>query len=149
MRKMIRLMCLLLALMCLSAAAFAEDLRGWSKADGYVYLTLGEFPQTEGGYVEPILWRVLSVDAQKAYILSEYVLEARRIHGDYNEYANTWTQNIKGLEVTCFGNREGDASKIIWQSGDYCYSITAEGLGGDEDFGLNADDISSLINGIQ
>lgn len=99
MRKMIRLMCLFLALMCLSAAAFAEDLRGWNKADGYVYLTLGEFPQTEGGYVEPILWRVLSVDAQKAYILSEYVLEARRIHGDYNEYANKPThKKLPGFE---------------------------------------------------
>ena len=55
----------------------------------------------------------------------------------------------EAAEVTCFGNREGEATKTIWQSGDYYYSITAEGLGGDEDFGLNADDLSSLINGIQ
>ena len=89
MRKMIRMMCALLAMMSLFSAAFAaEELRGWNKTDGYVYLTLGEFPQTAGGYLEPILWRVLSADAEKVYILSEYVLEARRIHGDYNEYAN-------------------------------------------------------------
>lgn len=89
MRKMIRLMCMLLAMMCLCPDAMAaEELRGYDKDAGYVYLTLGEFPQTEAGYVEPILWRVLSVDEEKVYILSEYVLEARRIHGDYKEYAN-------------------------------------------------------------
>lgn len=71
------------------------------------------------------------------------------ISGDYGEYANTWTQNIKGLEVTCFGNREGDATKTIWQADDVFYSITVEGLGGDTDYGLSADDLSSLINGIQ
>ena len=96
MRKMIRMMCALLAMMSLFSAAFAaEELRGWNKTDGYVYLTLGEFPQTAGGYLEPILWRVLSADAEKAYILSEYVLEARRIHGDYNEYANKATNKKK------------------------------------------------------
>ena len=71
------------------------------------------------------------------------------ISGDYNEYANTWTQNIKGLEVTCFGNREGDATKTIWTVDDTCYSITAYGLGGDTDYGLSPDDLNSLINGIQ
>jgi len=100
MRKMIRMMSALLAMMCMISAAFAaEELRGWNKTDGYVYLTLGEFPQTAGGYVEPILWRVLSADEEKVYILSEYVLEARRIHGDYNEYANKPThKKIPGFE---------------------------------------------------
>lgn len=71
------------------------------------------------------------------------------ISGDYNEYAHEWTQNIKGLEVRCFGNREGEATKTIWTLDDYCYAILAYGDGGDEDYGLNADDLSSLINGIQ
>jgi len=71
------------------------------------------------------------------------------ISGDYTEYAHKWTQNIKGLEVTCYGNNEGDATKTIWQSGDTCYSIVVAGLGGETDFGLSADDLNSLINGIQ
>ena len=71
------------------------------------------------------------------------------ISGDYNQYAHTWKQNIKGLEVTCFGNREGEATKIIWQVDDTCFAILAYGAGGDDDFGLNPDDINSLINGIQ
>ena len=71
------------------------------------------------------------------------------ISGDYTDYANTWTQDVNGIEVTCFGNREGDASKSIWTVGDMCFSIVAEGLGGDEDFGLNADRLTEMVNSIQ
>lgn len=88
MQRLYRILALLLALL-LAPSAMAEDtLRGYDKKLGYVYLTLGTFPQTAEGGVEPILWRVLQVEDGRAYILSEYVLEARRIHGDYNEYAN-------------------------------------------------------------
>ena len=89
MQRLYRIFALLLALLLLVPSAMAEDtLRGYDKKQGYVYLTLGTFPQTAEGGVEPILWRVLQVEDGRAYILSEYVLEARRIHGDYNEYAN-------------------------------------------------------------
>jgi hypothetical protein len=71
------------------------------------------------------------------------------ISGDYSEYKYDWTQNIKGLEVKCFGNREGDATKTIWSVDDMDYSITVQGLGGDTDYGLSPDDLNSLINGIQ
>ena len=71
------------------------------------------------------------------------------ISGDYTEYANTWTEDINGIEVTCFGNREGDASKSIWTVGDMYFSIVAEGLGGDEDFGLNAERLTAMVNSIQ
>ena len=71
------------------------------------------------------------------------------ISGDYNEYANTWTQNIKGLEIRCFGNREGEATKTIWTVEDDSYAILAYGLGGDTDYGLTADDLNSLINAFQ
>ena len=36
----------------------------------------------------PILWRVVTVEDGRGYLLSEYVLEARRIHGAYKEFAN-------------------------------------------------------------
>lgn len=85
-----RLLALLMTLALLIPAAMAEEpaLRGYDKKEGYVYLTFGTFPQTEAGDVLPILWRVLQVEDGRAYILSEYVLEARRIHGDYKQYAN-------------------------------------------------------------
>lgn len=83
------LVCLLLVCLCLSsAAAETPALRGYDKSLGYVYLNLGTFPQTADGQVQPILWRVLNVDNGQAYILSEYVLEARCIHSDYYAYAH-------------------------------------------------------------
>ena len=71
------------------------------------------------------------------------------ISGDYTEYANTWTEDVNGIEVTCFGNREGDASKSIWTVDDMYFSIVAEGLGGDEDFGLNAERLTAMVSSIQ
>ena len=71
-----------------AATASGEDgLRGYTKEDGYVYLHLGCYPQTADGGVEPILWRVLTMDDEKAYLLSEYILFARALHNNRNEYA--------------------------------------------------------------
>ena len=101
MRKLIRFVCILIAMLCLLPCAFAEEsgdaapLRGYDKKEGYVYLTLGTFPQTKEGDELPILWRVLSVEEGHALILSEYILEARPLHGDYKEYANKPTHKTK------------------------------------------------------
>ena len=82
-----RILCLLLAALLLTASALAEgELRGYTAADGYVYVALGRYPQTAEGGVEPILWRVLTVDGEKAYLCSEYVLFARPMHPDYTAY---------------------------------------------------------------
>lgn len=114
-------------------------------------ISLGEVKLTEARYMEGLAEAVVEFPAVEMTIRkgNASVAQDGDISGDYNEYANTWTQNIKGLEVTCFGNREGDATKTIWQVDDTCYSITAYGLGGDTDYGLSPDDLNSLINGIQ
>lgn len=91
MRNLIRLLALAMALMLMIPAAMAEEIRGYDKKEGYVYLTFGTFPQTAEGGVEPILWRVLQVKDGRAYILTEKVIEKRRVHGDYDEYANAPT----------------------------------------------------------
>ena len=98
MRRLRRIAALLLMLCLLLPTALAEDtLRGYDKKEGYVYVTLGSFPQTEAGDELPIVWRVLQVKDDRAYILSEYVLEARRIHGDYKQYANKPTAKYPGF----------------------------------------------------
>jgi len=89
-RKWGRLLALAAALVLLFTCASAEDaLRGYSKEDGYVYLRLGRYPQTADGGVEPILWRVLTTDDEKAYLLSEYILFARAMHTNRGEYAKS------------------------------------------------------------
>ena len=54
-----------------------------------------------------------------------------------------------GVDVTCSGNREGEATKTIWTAGDYSFCILVQGLGGDDDYGLGADDLAILVGGIQ
>ncbi len=91
-----RLFSVLLTMLLLLTTALAEDaLRGYDAKNGYVYVTLGQCPQTEEGGTLPILWRVLAVEEDRALLLSEYVLEARPIHSDYKEYANKPTNKKK------------------------------------------------------
>ena len=120
MRKLLRFVCILLTIMCLTPVYADETgdnislLRGWNKQDGYEYLTLGTFPQTKEGAELPILWRVLTVEGDKALILSEYVLEARPLHSDYKEYANKPTNK-----------------KNPGFNGDYTQTDMAQYLGGE------------------
>ena len=115
-------------------------------------ISLGEVKVSEYRYMEGIAEAYIMFPAVDMTIRKgskEVEIAEGDISGDYNEYKYDWTQNIKGLEVKCFGNREGEATKTIWSVDDVDYSITAYGMGGDEDYGLSPDDLNSLINGIQ
>lgn len=113
-------------------------------------LSLGDVTNAEYHYKEGCAQAYYGVAAVDLYV-------NKGLHSVYNgdvsedttKYAHEWTQNIKGLEVTCYGNRDGEATKTIWSLEDYDYAILAYGAGGDTDFGLSADDVSSLINSIQ
>ena len=134
----------------LAAAAEGAGLDGFSIPEE-AEISLGEVKLSQARCMEGLAEAVVEYPAVEMTIRkgNASIAQDGDISGDYNEYANTWTQNIKGLEVTCFGNRKGDATKTIWQVDDTCYSITAFGLGGDTDYGLSPDDLNSLINGIQ
>lgn len=115
-------------------------------------ISLGTIKVDEYRYMDGIAEADIPIAAVEMTIRkgrADAAAESGDISGDYNTYAREWTQNIKGLEVKCFGNREGEATKTIWSLDDTLFSITAYGAGGDDDFGLSADDLSSLINGIQ
>lgn len=141
-----------------SEAASLEEAAAGAGLDGF---SIPEGAEISLGAIEPSVFRYMDGMAETKVEFPAVEMTIRKglaskadvgegdISGDYNEYANTWTQNIKGLEVTCFGNREGEATKTIWQVDDTCWSINVLGLGGDTDYGLSADDLSSLINGIQ
>lgn len=133
MRKLLCICCLTLAMLCLCACAFGEEtgeaigeesLRSYDPEKGYVYLTLGTFPQTREGARLPILWRVLSVDDQRALLLSEYVLEARRIHGNYKEYANKPTNK----KSPGFNGDFTQTEMSLYLRGEFTENFTAEEL---------------------
>lgn len=71
------------------------------------------------------------------------------ISGDYNEYKYSWEQDVDGVAVQCYGNREGEATKSIWSDDFYAYAILAYGAGGDTDYGLGADDVATLVSNIK
>ena len=134
----------------LAAAAEGAGLDGFDVAEGS-QISLGEIKGEHYRYMDGIAEITFPIAAVEMTIRKGTTAAAPDgdVSGDYNEYAHNWEQNIKGLTVQCFGNREGEATKTIWTSGDYSYAILAYGAGGDDDFGLSADDLNSLINGIQ
>ena len=134
----------------LAEAAEGAGLDGFSIPEG-AEISLGEVKLTEARFMEGLAEAYVAFPAVDLTIRKgkASIAQDGDLSGDYNNYENTWTQNIKGLEVTCFGNREGESTKTVWQVDDACYSITAYGMGGDTDYGLSPDDINSLINGIQ
>ena len=112
-------------------------------------LDLGELFERTYRCMDGIAEARLEYPASALTVRKGTYAEEGDISGDYTEYANTWTEDVNGIEVTCFGNREGDASKSIWTVDNMYFSIVAEGLGGDEDFGLNAERLAAMVSSIQ
>jgi len=112
-------------------------------------LDLGELFERTYRCMDGIAEARLEYPASALTVRKGTIAEEGDISGDYTEYANTWTQDVNGIEVTCFGNREGDAAKSIWTVDNMYFSIVAEGLGGDQDFGLNAERLAAMVSSIQ
>ena len=112
-------------------------------------LDLGELFERTYRCMDGIAEARLEYPASALTVRKGTIAEEGDISGDYTEYANTWTQDVNGIEVTCFGNREGDATKSIWTVDNMYFSIVAEGLGGDQDFGLNAERLTAMVSSIQ
>lgn len=71
------------------------------------------------------------------------------ISGDYNTYSHEWTEYIGDAAVACAGNREGDSTKTYWGDEGLAHSLVAEGLGGDEDFGLNLERLTAFVEAME
>ncbi len=78
MRKTLTMGVLILLLLCAPLCARAE-LRSYIKGSGYDYVTLGSYPYTADGKVQPVLWRVLKAEGGSALLLTEYVIDAKQI----------------------------------------------------------------------
>ena len=68
---------------------------------------------------------------------------------DENAYNYEWSREIGSTVVKCYGNRDGEATKTVWKAGDYSYALLAYGAGGDDDYGLPAEDLDALVEAIK
>ncbi len=74
-------LCLLLAALALQASAQVQLVGG-----GQQYITFGSYPTTAAGEKQPIVWRVLWADQSRAYLLSDKILDVKRVDGDQRNY---------------------------------------------------------------
>ena len=66
-----------LILLCLLLILPAQaEIHGYSKAQGYEYVLLGNYPYEADGTPRPVLWRVLEAENGQALLLTEYVIDA-------------------------------------------------------------------------
>ena len=135
--------------------ASADEAAKGAGIDGFAVV---EGARLSLGAIEPWTYRCMDgiaeadsyVGASKLCVRKGTAPDGSDIAGDYNEYPAQWTQNIKGLEVTCYGPSEEAAHKILWSANGYDYSILVIDQDDPQNFpGITADDVASLVNGIQ
>lgn len=68
------------------AVVMEVPLQGWTAQRSWQYVQFGRYPQDAGEAVQPIRWRVLDVQDGVAYLLSDQILDVKRIDGDQWNY---------------------------------------------------------------
>lgn len=69
----------LAALLLFAIPASAEEFRGYEKGSGYQYLLMGEYPFDRNETIQPVEWRILSVENGHAVLLNEYVIDTSQV----------------------------------------------------------------------
>ena len=87
-----------------SAKAAGPALRGYDKESGYIYVVLGQYPQTAEGEIRPILWRVLDTDDEKCILLSEYILFARCMNANLLAYRDEFKGDFAKTDLCIYLN---------------------------------------------
>ena len=107
MRRMLALLLTVALLIGVLPVVYAENtvLHGYAAARQYEYVTFGTYPTYADGMEAPILWRVLSADGDPAYLLTEYILEAKQLHYDYRAYESWETSDLYVYLNDTFKNR--------------------------------------------
>ena len=91
----------LLALLMLCAApAMAEDdeLRGYLRGHGWKFVSLGQYPYEKDGTVEPVVWRVLSIENNQALLYN--------VHIAGYDFGNRFNHNTKQVRRLLLHKRE-------------------------------------------
>lgn len=111
MKKMLAWIFILALLLPSALALDATEISGYSKANGYDYVTFGSYPTDADGGVQPILWRVLRTSSGEAYMLSEYILFPAPVHLDYDHYDGWENSDLFAYLNNEFLNEAFDAAQ--------------------------------------
>lgn len=125
-------------------AAVVAGFDGFSEGAGAI-TRLGDQYEVQYLATDGVSQAIIEYPASMLFVCKGNAADGTDVSGDDTAYAFTWNTTVGDVELTCSGNREGDAQKTIWTVGDYAYSITTLGLGGEEDFGINADDLALIV----
>lgn len=113
-------------------------------------LSLGTVKAEKISYMEGVARADVPIGAVDMWICKGLSsIDGGDVSFDQEEFKHRWTHNLKGMEVLCYGNRMGEATKTIWTINDYSYAIVAHGAGGDDDYGLSVEDLDTLLNAMQ
>ena len=131
-----------------AAAAKGAGLSGFSVLDDYK-LGNGDYNNPTFSYSDGTARAIYDAPASMLYICkaspsSSVPVTERKL----DDFPATWTQNIKGLEVTCYGPDQDKATFITWKIDDATYGATFQGLGGEE-MSMTPDEVQSVVSGIQ
>lgn len=80
------LICLLALLLVIPAMAEDVQLRGYVKGKGWQYVYFGEYPYERDGTPAPVLWRILSIEDDKALLLTEHVIDTQQVIFETNAW---------------------------------------------------------------
>ena len=69
----------LLVLFLLLLLPAQAEIQGYVKGQGYNYVYFGQYPYDRDGTVQPVLWRVLAVQDNKALMLTEYLIDTDQV----------------------------------------------------------------------
>ena len=106
-RTSVLLPLILVLLLAFIFPASAENaLNGYSSDTGYVYVQLGQYPQTAEGESRPVLWRVLAADEQKCILLSEYILFARCMNASLLDYRDEFKGDFARTDLCAYLNTD-------------------------------------------
>ena len=74
-----KILLLLAAIVLFAIPGNAEEIRGYERHGGYQYLQMGEYPFDRDETIQPVVWRILSVENGHAILLNEYVIDTSQV----------------------------------------------------------------------
>ena len=131
------------------AAAKGAGISGFSAADSVTIADI-TFKGPKFAYTDHVAQATYE-DASKARII---VREAEGSHTapvterDKSEFSQSWKGTYQGLEVTSYGNKQGEIVICTWNDGNKEFGATIEGLKGNTIY-MGEDDLDDIVSAVK